>query len=234
MLLKKPSYILLDIEGTTTSISFVHDTLFPYSKKHLSQYITEHRQDLKVAKCLKEAHAIMVEEGSSAPYNEGAVIEQLQDWIKQDRKAKPLKTIQGYIWKDGYEQKQYQSHIYKDVVPSLKDWISNDIELYIYSSGSIEAQKLLFAHTEWGDLRPLIKGYFDTGIGHKRQEQSYQRICQEIECRGEQILFLSDVAEELNAAKKAKLQTAHIVREGTTQLGYDPSFASFDQISFEI
>ena len=174
----------------------------------------------------------MEQEGSQANSLD-QLIDQLCTWIEADRKVGPLKTLQGYIWREGYETGQYTSHIYKDVYPAMQKWQEMGIKLGIYSSGSVGAQKLLFAHTEQGDLTPCLSAYFDTKVGHKREVNSYAQISKSLNIAPEQILFLSDVVEELDAASEAGLGTAHVVRPGTKDTGYKKTIGSFDELAFE-
>lgn len=208
-------YILTDIEGTTTPITFVHDVLFPYSAKHLASYVQEHAQDPVVRKCMTETMATAQKEGRQVQTDPEA-IDQLLAWIQEDRKHSALKTLQGLIWRAGYVNGAYQSQIYSDVKPQLAAWRARGFTLGVYSSGSVEAQKLLFGHTPEGDLTPSFTHYFDTAVGGKREPASYQHILALLGLPGESVLFLSDVAEELVAARGAGMATVQLVRPGTT------------------
>ncbi len=219
-------FVLMDIEGTTTSIAFVHEVLFPYATKHLSNFIQEHAHDALVQKELEVVKATVLAETDQSINNQAAV-EQLKAWIKADRKHPALKSLQGYLWKKGYEQGEYQGHIYEDVVPVLEAWQSKGVQMGIYSSGSVGAQKLLFGYSDKGDLRPFLSAYFDTKIGHKREVESYLRIRKELSVPADEILFLSDVAEELDAAKVAGFQVYQLVRPGTEASDRHPFVASF-------
>lgn len=200
--------ILTDIEGTTTSISFVFDVLFPYARKHIADFI---RANLDNPAIQQELEAINQEVGQQLTAEQA--IEQLTGWIDQDRKLTPLKALQGMIWKQGYVDKGFTGHVYPDAVKHLRQWRDDGIKLYVYSSGSIQAQKLLFGYSDFGDLTPLFNGYFDTIIGMKRNSTSYQRISAEIGLDAENILYLSDSVEELDAAREAGMQTAWLVRD---------------------
>jgi len=200
--------IVTDIEGTTSSIRFVHDVLFPYARAHLREYVLAHVGDSEVA-----AQLDAVREVVGAQLNTEEVIQQLLQWIEEDRKVTPLKALQGLIWEQGYRDGDFHGHIYEDAVENLKRWHSQGIRLYIYSSGSVYAQKLLFGHTEYGDLTPLFYGYFDTNIGAKQETSSYQHIVNALKIPADEILFLSDVKAELDAASEAGLQTRWLVRE---------------------
>jgi enolase-phosphatase E1 len=201
--------ILTDIEGTTSSLSFVKDVLFPYARERMAEFIRQHAQEAAVKKELEEARRL-----SGKNLNESEVIEQLIRWIDEDRKITPLKSLQGMIWEDGYKKGDFKGHLYEDAVRHLKKWKQAGIRLYVFSSGSVQAQKLLFAHTEYGDLTPLFSGYFDTTIGNKREADSYRKIAEIIGSPPGDILFLSDIKEELDAARVAGMQVTWLVRDG--------------------
>jgi enolase-phosphatase E1 len=203
--------ILTDIEGTTSSISFVKDVLFPYARKRLPAFVETHADKPEVQHWLHEAAK---EEGLvSATQQE--VIALLQRWIDEDRKATALKALQGMIWEEGYREGEFRAHVYAEVAPKLQEWKKQGVDLYVYSSGSVAAQKLLFAHSDAGDLTPLFSGYFDTETGPKRDAASYRRIIDAIGLPAADVLFLSDVNEELDAAGSAGLQTTLLARAPT-------------------
>jgi enolase-phosphatase E1 len=221
--------IVTDIEGTTSSISFVHDVLFPYAKEHIAEFIRNNAKDPSVSPHLND---VRLEAGEELDIE--GIISQLKHWIDLDEKITPLKALQGLIWEKGYKEGDFFGHIYPDAVNNLKKWHKQGIRLYVYSSGSVYAQKLLFSHTEFGDLTGLFSGYFDTKIGAKVEAQSYKNILNELKLPGEEVLFLSDIENELNAAKQAGMQTYCLVRmdspgvtSGHTQV------SSFDQIEFD-
>jgi len=199
--------ILTDIEGTTSSISFVRDVLFPYSRAALPGFVAEHGSNPDVRRWLDQVAA---EHGGIC--DDRMLAEVLQGWIDTDRKHTALKALQGMIWKAGYDDGAYRSHMYPDAPLQLRAWHAAGHPLYIYSSGSVSAQKLLFAHSEAGDLAPLFSGHFDTEIGGKRDAGSYRRITAAIDCAPQNLLFLSDVVEELDAAREAGLGTVLIDR----------------------
>ena len=143
------------------------------------------------------------------------IIAQLIQWIDEDKKVTPLKSLQGLIWEAGYRQGDFKGHLYPDAAANLKAWKAQGLDLYVYSSGSVYAQKLLFAHTEYGDLTPLFSGYFDTHIGGKKEKQSYDNIAEQLAIPANQLLFLSDIKEELDAAKAAGFETIWLVRDST-------------------
>lgn len=170
--------ILTDIEGTTSAVSFVFDVLFPYAARHLPDFVRQHATRADVAEQLQ---AVRQDSGEAAADVE-RVIEILLGWIAEDRKATPLKALQGMVWEQGYQAGQLKGHVYPDAVQALQRWHQQGYELYVYSSGSIQAQKLIFGCSDAGDLSGLFSGYFDTTSGPKREEQSYRRISQAMAC----------------------------------------------------
>ena len=205
--------IVTDIEGTTSSLSFVKDVLFPYARARMGEFIHRHAKDPAVQRELDEVRRI-----SGKKLTDAEVIDQLTRWIDEDRKITPLKNLQGMIWEDGYRQGDFKGHVYHDAVRQLRNWRRQGISIYVFSSGSIQAQKLLFAHTEYGDLTPLFSGYFDTTIGNKREAGSYRKIAEAIGTKPDEILFLSDIIEELDAARAAGMQVIGLVRESVPDL----------------
>jgi len=219
--------IVTDIEGTTSSLSFVKDVLFPYARERMAEFVRAHVQEPAVRRELEEVRRL-----SGKNLNEPEIIEQLIRWIAEDKKITPLKSLQGMIWEDGYKKGAFTGHMYEDAVRHLKKWKDAGIALYVFSSGSVQAQKLLFAHTDYGDLTPLFSGYFDTNIGNKREADAYYKIAAAVGIPPGDILFLSDIREELDAAKSAGMQTVWLVRDGVP----DPNAAhvqvrNFDQIT---
>jgi len=200
--------IVTDIEGTTSSLSFVKDVLFPYARAHLPAFVRQHQDESEVASLLEDARR-----EAGADLDGEQLISQFIDWIDRDQKITPLKSLQGLIWEAGYRQGDFKGHIYEDAARQLQAWKAAGYALYVYSSGSVYAQKLLFGHTEYGDLTPLFSGYFDTHIGGKREAESYRRIAEQIQCRPEEILFLSDIEEELDAARQSGFATRWLVRD---------------------
>jgi enolase-phosphatase E1 len=194
--------ILTDIEGTTSSISFVKDVLFPYARRGLPRFVHEHGHEPDVRHWLD---TVAVEHGGIC--SDEVIVETLQGWIDQDRKHTALKALQGMLWREGYERGDYQAHVYPDAAEALQRWHEAGHALAVYSSGSIAAQKLFFHYSEAGDLRTLFSAYFDTEVGHKRSADSYRLIADSLNHRPEHIVFLSDVVEELDAAREAGMQT---------------------------
>lgn len=225
--------IVTDIEGTTSAISFVRDVLFPYADEHLDDYVAAHAGDAVVANALREAAIVAGEPDADV----ARILSLLHAWIAEDRKATPLKTLQGLLWDEGYAQGVLRGHVYPDVPPVLAGWHAAGIELYVYSSGSIVAQKVLFAHTFAGDLTPLFAGYFDTTIGAKREAASYAAIAAETGFHPPEMLFLSDVEEELDAARAAGLQTVRLLRPADTPPGATtahPAYVDFAGLAADV
>jgi len=205
-----PTVVLTDIEGTTSSISFVKDVLFPYARERLPRYVREHAADPRVRHCLDET---LREAGLPAGDDEAAIATLLR-WIDEDRKATPLKALQGMIWADGYAGETFVAHMYPDAVQRLREWHAQGHPIYVYSSGSVPAQQLYFAHTDAGDLRPLLRGHFDTTSGPKRERESYLRIAAAIGVAPADVVFLSDIEAELDAARAAGMRTWWLRRDG--------------------
>jgi enolase-phosphatase E1 len=223
--------ILTDIEGTTSSISFVKDVLFPFARKRLPAFVETHADKPEVQHWLHEAarDAGIIHAGRTE------IVELLQRWIDEDRKATPLKALQGMIWDEGYRSGDFRAHVYPDVAPRLREWKERGLDLYIYSSGSVPAQKLFFEFSKAGDLTPLLSGYFDTEVGHKREAESYRRIATAIGMPAQEILFLSDIAEELDAARAAGMRTTQLARPPAACLahGTHPCVREFDAIALD-
>ena len=208
--------ILTDIEGTTSAVSFVFDVLFPYAARHLPDFVRQNAGRADVAEQITA-----VRRDSNEPEADvERVIEILLSWIAEDRKATPLKALQGMVWAQGYQAGQLKGHVYPDAVEALQRWHAAGYQLFVYSSGSVLAQKLIFGCSEAGDLTPLFSGYFDTTSGPKREAQSYTNIQQAIGVEPGEILFLSDIVQELDAAQAAGLQTCGLAREGGELEGY--------------
>ena len=199
--------IVTDIEGTTSSISFVKDVLFPYARRALPAYVAEHGNEPEVRHGLDK---VRQELGDGA--DDAQAVAALQAWIDADRKHTALKALQGLVWADGYAGGDYAAHIYADAAAALRRWHAAGHPLFVYSSGSVPAQQLLFAHTTDGDLAPLMSGWFDTRTGGKREAESYRRILEEIRREPGDAVFLSDVVEELDAARDAGFDTVLVDR----------------------
>lgn len=212
--------VVTDIEGTTSSISFVHEVLFPYAAEKLPAFVREHRDDPAIAKILADVGEAAG--GALPPLTSSGLdpyIAQLLQWLRDDKKVTPLKALQGYIWEAGYRQGDYRAQVYADVAPALAHWKHSNLGLYVYSSGSVLAQKLFFEFSEAGNLLPLFDGHFDTTIGGKRERESYRAISEQIGIEAGHLLFLSDVAAELEAAREAGFQVCLLVRPGNADAG---------------
>jgi len=217
--------ILLDIEGTTTPISFVHDVLFPYARAHVKSYLAKYLdspETTAILAQLHEEHVSDVEQGLQPPalINEtrdaelASLVSYVEWLIERDRKSSGLKALQGKIWEKGYLDGTLQAPLFADVLPALELWRRAGLRIAIFSSGSVLAQKLLFGHTQAGDVTKFIDSYFDTTTGPKLAMESYRSIAVEIAVPAEEILFVSDVAPELDAAAAAGFQTRLCVRPG--------------------
>ena len=228
MQIKNVKYILTDIEGTTTSISFVYDTLFPYFRKHIFELKElTHLQEIQEAfkKTVELAYSLEGEKIRSVD----EIIEKLLKWSKEDRKITPLKTVQGIIWEYGYKNDEIKGHVYVDVADALEKWQKLELKMGVFSSGSIAAQKLIFGYSESGNLTPFFSNYFDTTTGTKREKETYQKIAEELLLKPSEILFLSDIMEELDAADQIGYQTIQLTRPGT-EANWKNTAIDFNQI----
>ena len=210
--------LLLDIEGTTTPIDFVYKTLFPYARANMKEFLMTRLSGGQLSEevaGLAREHRVDVRAGLSPPaLSEDSLVEYLYWLMDQDRKSTALKSIQGKIWEAGYNRGELKSEVFADVPVAFERWTSQGREICIYSSGSVLAQKLLFANTEAGDLTPFIRAYFDTNIGPKKDAASYCKIAGDLMREPGEIMFVSDVADELEAARSAGLQTLLCIRPG--------------------
>lgn len=218
--------IVTDIEGTTSSLSFVKDVLFPYARRHLADFVRTHGGDPEVRRLLDDVGA-----AAGRPLADAEAVAELLRWMDEDRKATPLKALQGLIWEEGYRRGEFTGHVYEDAVRRLREWHERGLRLYVYSSGSVHAQQLLFGHTAYGDLTPLFSGWFDTGVGAKQDIGSYRRIAREIGLPPQAILFLSDVPAELDAAAAAGMATCWLARDGAASgISVHAAARDFDQV----
>ncbi|MFC4728832.1 acireductone synthase [Coralloluteibacterium thermophilus] len=225
--------ILTDVEGTTSSIAFVKDVLFPYARQALPAFVRARGKDPEVRRWLD-----MAATDAGGLCSDNVLVEVLQGWIDDDRKHTALKALQGLIWREGYASGAYVAHVYDDAAHKLREWHAAGHPLHVYSSGSVEAQRLFFAHTAAGDLSALFGHHFDTAIGGKREPASYAAIVETLGVPTETVTFLSDVVEELDAAREAGLETVLVdrredypePREGTATHGHHrvESFAEID------
>lgn len=221
--------VLTDIEGTIADIEFVQKVLFPYARQALPGFVAAHAGDPDVA---RELQAV-AEEAGLADDDIDALIAQLLAWIDADRKVTPLKALQGMVWRQGYEQGEFRGHLYPDAHQALAQWHQADIPLYVYSSGSIQAQLLYFAYSDFGDISAWFHGFFDTTSGPKREVASYHRIAAAIGHDPAGILFLSDIGEELDAARAAGMQTAQICRPGARLATSHRQYPSLAELEVE-
>jgi enolase-phosphatase E1 len=221
-------YILTDIEGTTTSVAFVYEVLFPYFKAHVAAFLEQPDNRLLVQ---SHIDTVIEEAGLASGAEPEAIGAVLVDWTNADKKHTALKSIQGVVWKQAYEQGLIKGHVYPDVVPVLRRWQEEGVGLGVYSSGSVAAQKLLFGFSEEGDLTALFSHYFDTTIGSKRESAAYSAIAKALQLSPNHILFLSDVIAELDAARQAGFCTLQVLRPGTEPSTWHPSAAHFGEIA---
>ena len=218
--------IVTDIEGTTSSIDFVHKVLFPYATREIPDFVRTSHTHPEIASLLDDVRKESEEFDASIE----RLIDILLTWISEDRKATSLKSLQGHVWRHGYERGDFTGHLYDDAADRLRRWSKMGIALFVYSSGSVGAQKLLFGHSDAGDLRPLFTDYFDTRIGHKKEPDSYRNIIASIQIPASDILFLSDVAEELDAAAAAGMLTTQLVRQEDVVIGTHAVAADFHDV----
>ena len=220
------SAVLLDIEGTLGSKTFLSQVLAPYAQQHLRDYVDRHRDTPVVAQALLDTQALA---GDTVSDPVGILLH----WISQDRKAPPLKKLQGLVWRRGFEQGAFQGHLFIDAVRALQRWHQAGVPLAIYSSGSVQAQQLYFGHSVAGDLRPWLSAYFDTDIGAKVEAASYACIALALGQPAAQVLFLSDSVAELQAARSVGMQVLHVVREDTVADARFTSLTSFDGLQIQ-
>jgi enolase-phosphatase E1 len=214
--------IVTDIEGTTSSLSFVHDVLFPYAARHLAGFVRARGHEPQVRRLLDGAR-----EMAGGDLDDEQLVAALRRWMEEDRKLGPLKGLQGLLWEEGYRLGAFQGHVYEDAARRLREWNARGLRLYVYSSGSVHAQMLLFRHTGFGDLTPLFRGYFDTGMGGKKEADSYAGIVRELGLPAPDVLFLSDVAAATSGLRTSCLQRG----EGPpVDPGPHPSARSFDDL----
>lgn len=220
--------ILTDIEGTITRISFVKEVLFPYAAKQLATFMRLNENKPHVAEQIAAVKAIINEPGADIEN----VISVLLKWIEEDKKITPLKQIQGLIWQTGYEHGDFKGHLYADAFEFLQAQHAQGTALYVYSSGSVRAQQLLFKYSDYGDIRPLFNDFFDTKVGAKQEQAAYYTIVNQLPFSANEILFLSDVADELDAAKAAGLKTLHLIRDGQAHSAH-PYVHDFSTVKLE-
>ncbi|MDT8408491.1 MAG: acireductone synthase [Wenzhouxiangellaceae bacterium] len=221
--------ILTDIEGTIGDTAFVKSVLFPYARRALPAFVQANADEPEVARELQQTAALAGLDDS----DQAAIVDTLLDWIDQDRKATPLKNLQGMIWHEGYRQSHFQAHLYVDAYDWLQQRHREGVPLFVYSSGSVQAQKLYFAHTEFGDIEGWFSGFFDTATGPKQAAGSYRKIAGSIDRSPEDLVFFSDIEAELDAAAEAGLVAIQIVRPGTESSGRYRSYPDFTAIELQ-
>jgi enolase-phosphatase E1 len=239
--------ILLDIEGTTSSVSSVYDVMFPFVRRELTIFLKDHWQEPEV---LAAAEQIARDAGHENLLAMCSAASARDDWQAQhvierevlslmdrDVKATGLKQLQGLIWQAGFESGELQAHVYDDVPPALAAWNAAGKDVRIYSSGSIQAQKLFFGHTVAGNLLGQFRGHYDTTTGPKKEAESYRKIAADMQLSPGDVLFASDIVAELEAARGAGLQTVLVVRPGNApqeQPADQPhaQIASFAELEF--
>ena len=223
--------VVLDIEGTTSATGFVVDALYPYSRSRFAALLSERAEDPVVARAIAQ-----VRELTDSPDADAVQIEKyLNTWLDEDRKATPLKTLQGVIWSEGFARGDLVSHFYDDVVPALRAWHSAGLRLYVYSSGSVAAQRAWFTSSPEGDLLPLVSGLYDTeNAGPKQEPESYRRIAEATGVEPSRLLFLSDRPGELDAAVAAGWHAVGVRRPGEPYfeqgVGDHAEAGAFDEI----
>jgi enolase-phosphatase E1 len=229
------SRVVLDIEGTTSPAAFVYEQLYPYARMRFTRWLTDHSADEDMARAIEQVRERIGDPAGEPGTPTHRVAAALEDWSRRDLKVTALKTVQGRIWAHGFAVGDLTAPFFPDVIPALRTWRAADLSLYIYSSGSADAQRAWFGHTPEGDLRPLLSGYFDTeNAGPKKAAESYSAIAGAIGCAPQRIVFLSDSAEELDAARAADWRTVGVRRPGEPNfalgVGDHPEISSFAEL----
>ena len=231
--------LLLDIEGTTTPVAFVYEILFPYARAHAAEYLARnHRSPAcqEAVALLRKERGVAQDFLTAVAWAEAVGPPQILEFVfslmDRDKKSPGLKALQGLIWQDGYKSGELKGQVYPDVPHAFERWRARGFDIYIYSSGSVLAQQLLFGSTEAGDLTESLKGYFDTAVGPKTSPDSYRVIAEQIHVASVDVLFVSDVVAELDAARTSGMYTALCVRgtDGPSGSESHPVIRSFDEI----
>ncbi len=207
-------YVLTDIEGTTTSVKFVYDQLFPYFRSHIGDLKSMVKQ-AEVQEAFRQTVKLSLDLEGRKLNSVDEIINTLNRWSEEDRKITPLKSVQGILWEDGYKKGDLKGDVYADVLPALELWKAQGIQMGVFSSGSVAAQKLIFGYSVLGDLTPFFSHYFDTTTGGKKDADTYPKIADAIGLQPSEIIFLSDITDELIAADAAGFPTVQLVRTGT-------------------
>lgn len=231
--------LLLDVEGTTSSVSYVYDVMFPFARRGLDAFLERHGSDAELdavkEQMARDAGAVGFAAWTAASADPLATLrDEAVRLMDADVKATGLKQLQGLVWQAGFESGELRAHVYDDTPVALRQWRDAGRDLRIYSSGSVHAQRLFFLHTEAGDLTPLLSGHYDTTTGPKRDAASYTSICADWAMRPDEVLFLSDVVAELDAARDAGVETALVVRSDEDSSAIappsHPAIRSFDEV----
>ncbi len=211
--------VLLDIEGTISSLPHVVTTHYPYTRRHIADYLAAHQDDPVVLKALEETKALA---GHGV-----APLDALYRWIDEDAKAPPLKLLQGLVWVRGYETGELVGHIYPDALAALRRWREAGVPRHVFSSGSVQCQVQFLQHCPEGDLSSLFDRHFDTGVGAKVDPKSYVAIADALALPARAIVFFSDNPRELEAATSVGVRAVQVLREGAQADGRFPAIESF-------
>ncbi len=217
--------IITDIEGTTSSLSYVKEVMFPYSKRRLRDFLKSNWEKPEVKSIIERLSRRLGKE-----VDVELAVKTFEEWIEKDLKDGLLKELQGHIWEEGFSKGELKGHVYPDAYEKLRELKEKGYRLFVYSSGSVKAQKLFFGNTDYGDITGLFDGFFDTGVGQKKERESYINISKAVGLKPEELVFISDVEEELDAAKSAGLNTVLIVREGEGKSSKHRTIRSFYEL----
>lgn len=230
--------VLLDIEGTVGPVSFVHEVLFPYAEERVRDYVLMRYEEPEMREIIERLYREYQHEKEPAPAwvaveDEEGAVSYLEWLMERDRKSTALKEVQGLIWESGFESGELKGALFSDVPEALSRWTQAGLKVAIFSSGSVLAQKLYFKYSEFGDLSGLLNGHFDTTTGPKREADSYLTIATSLRLPAEEILFVSDVPEELEAANNAGMEVRLALRPGNKPVGEHPwgAVQSFNAIT---
>ncbi|MFF1697962.1 acireductone synthase [Streptomyces sp. NPDC058257] len=224
--------VVLDIEGTTSATGFVVDVLYPYARERFGTLLDSRGEEPEVARALAQVRELAGEPDADA----GRVEKVLGEWADADRKATPLKTLQGILWAEGFARGELVSHFYPEVIDVLRGWAADGVRLYVYSSGSVGAQRAWFTYSPEGSLMDLVSGFYDTeNAGPKQEPGSYRAISAAVGVHPGRTLFLSDRLGELDAARDAGWRTVGVRRAGepyfAAGVGGHAEVSAFDEIS---
>jgi enolase-phosphatase E1 len=218
--------ILLDIEGTISSLPYVVNNFYPYTARHLATFLKKHGSDPEVAAAIEETRALAGPDVDP--------LDALQQWIAEDNKAPPLKFLQGLVWEDGYRNGELKGHIYDDALAVLKRWKEHGLPLHIFSSGSVQCQLQFYQHSPHGDLRHLFSEHFDTRVGAKIAPESYRQIAAELGLKPSELLFFTDNPKELEAASSVGVPVIQVIREDTQPDRRFPYIFSFHEVELSL